>query len=169
MLESGFRCAVPRCRAVAPLEIEHIEDNAKVGKHEFANMIVLCRNCHGLKGSGSRKLDRKALKAIKHNLGLISNRYNDIERRILENFAENPDTTHVVLPGTEILFGYLLKDGLIEGMPGDQTDEAIHGTASDGRVFFITRGHRLTASGHEFVRRLREHMAADSPVEELPS
>ncbi len=132
-------------------------------------MIVLCRNCHGIKGSGPRKLDRKALKAIKHNLGLINYRYNDIERRILEHFAENPDSAYVVLPGTEILFGYLLKDGLIEGMPGDEVEEAIHGVAADDRVFFVTRGYGLTARGHEFVRRLRQNMAADSPAGELRS
>ncbi len=40
--------------------IEHIEDWARVKKHEFANRLVLCLNCHGLKGEGPRKLDRKA-------------------------------------------------------------------------------------------------------------
>lgn len=164
MIEAGYRCAVPTCRAVAPLEIEHIEDYAKVQKHEFSNMIVLCRNCHGLKGTGPRKLDRKALKEIKHNLGLINNRYNDVERRILEHFAEHPDSEYVVLPGTEILFGYLLKDGLITGLSEHQVPGA-QWVIDAGRVIFITRGYALTEHGQEFVRRLRENMAADSPAD----
>ena len=32
-VEAGHRCAIPTCRAVAPLEIEHIEDWAKVREH----------------------------------------------------------------------------------------------------------------------------------------
>ncbi|CQD21584.1 HNH endonuclease [Mycolicibacterium conceptionense] len=116
MIEAGYRCAVPTCRTVAPLEIEHIDDYAKVGKHEFANMIVLCANCHRMKGSGPRQLDRKALKIIKANLATINHRYNDTERRILEHFTENPEADAVLLPETPVLFGYLIKDGLIEGL-----------------------------------------------------
>ncbi|MFQ6397728.1 HNH endonuclease signature motif containing protein [Nocardia sp. KC 131] len=39
MLESGYRCAVPTCRTVEPLDIEHIDEYATVKKHEFSNMI----------------------------------------------------------------------------------------------------------------------------------
>jgi hypothetical protein len=55
-LEAGYRCAIPTCRAVAPLTIDHIEDWANVKEHKFINMLVLCRNCHGIKGEGPRKL-----------------------------------------------------------------------------------------------------------------
>ena len=55
MIEAGYRCAIPTCRTVQPLQIEHIEDYSKVQKHEFANMLVLCANCHGMKGEGPRK------------------------------------------------------------------------------------------------------------------
>jgi hypothetical protein len=160
MIESGYRCAVPTCRAVAPLDIDHNDDYAKVKKHEFSNMIVLCKNCHGLKGKGPRKLDRKALRIMKHNLGLINHRYNDTERRILEHFAENPDSPYVVLPATEILFGYLLKDGLIEGLPADAVKEGQYGLAGN-EILFITRGYALTKQGQEFVHRLRGNLAAD--------
>lgn len=161
MVEAGFRCAVLTCRTVEPLEIDHIDDYAQVGKHEFSNMIVLCANCHRRKGTGSRKLDRKALRIIKYHLGLVSRRYNDVERRILEHFVSNPAVTYVVLPATEVLFGYLLKDGLLDGLPGDQADEAIHGLAADGQTFYITRAYTLTEQGKDFVRRLREHLADD--------
>lgn len=49
MVEADHRCAIPTCRAVAPLVFEHIEDWAKVREHKFENMIVLCANCNGLK------------------------------------------------------------------------------------------------------------------------
>ena len=61
-VEAGHRCAIPTCGAVAPPVIEHIDDWATVKEHRFENMIVLCANCHGLKGDGPRKLDRNALR-----------------------------------------------------------------------------------------------------------
>jgi hypothetical protein len=106
-MEAGHRCAIPTCRAVAPLVIEHIDDWAMVQEHKFENMIVLCANCHGLKGEGSRKLDRKALRQYKLNLGVINNRYSDFERRVLEYFAENPRAWQMDLPtGLDMLVLY---------------------------------------------------------------
>src|SRR4051812_22406734 len=87
MVEAGHRCAVPTCRAVAPLQIEHIDDWAKVKEHDFSNQIVLCANCHGLKGTGPRRLDRKALRQYKANLGVLTGRYSNLERRVLDYFA----------------------------------------------------------------------------------
>jgi hypothetical protein len=63
-----------------------------------------------------------------------------------------------VLPETPVLFGYLLKDGLIEGLPPKVVPDAIWGTAADGQTFFFTRGYVLTEDGKELVRRLRENM-----------
>ena len=63
MLEAGHRCAILTCRQIGPLQIEHIEDWARVKKHDFENMIVLCANCHGRKGCHRRRspeLDRTA-------------------------------------------------------------------------------------------------------------
>lgn len=162
MIEAGYRCAVPTCRAVEPLEIEHINDYAVVKTHEFSNMLVLCRNCHGRKGAGPRKLDRKALRMIKHNLGIVNQRYNDVERRILEHFVEHPESSHVVLPETPVLFGYLLKDGLITGLSGPEVEDAIWGTVATGQEFFFTRGYALTRLGQEFVHQLRENLEAGS-------
>src|SRR3954454_2013730 len=138
MIEAGYRCAIPTCRTVQPLEIEHIEDYARVKKHEFSNMIVLCRNCHGLKGTGPRALDRKALKRLKANLAIINQRYNDTERRILEHFVQNPHEHKVVLPATEVLFHYLLQDGLLVT---ESEPTGFWGTTKDEGDFFITRGY----------------------------
>jgi 5-methylcytosine-specific restriction endonuclease McrA len=53
MIEAGYRCAV--CKETSGLVIDHIVEWAKVLKHEFNNMIVLCAVCH------ARRLTRKVL------------------------------------------------------------------------------------------------------------
>jgi len=145
-IESGYRCAIPTCRAVAPLVIDHIDDWTVVKEHRFENMIVLCANCHGLKGEGPRKLDRKALRQYKVSLGIIHGRYGEVERRILESLAENPHVEEFTLPrGLDVLVMYLIKDGLLEKfMP---TNAAIFGSPS------WATGYRVTPAGREFVDR----------------
>jgi HNH endonuclease len=151
-VEAGHRCAIPTCRAVAPLVIEHIDDWATVREHTFENMIVLCANCHGLKGEGPRKLDRKALRQYKINLGIINNRYSDFERRVLEYFTEE-DRWHLVLPADlDILVLYLIKDGLLVKVPREK------GTWYDEKL--TQQGYVLTPAGREFVKNL----AAAQPV-----
>jgi 5-methylcytosine-specific restriction endonuclease McrA len=51
MIEAGYRCAI--CKETSSLHIEHIVEWAKVGEHEFSNMIVLCATCHGRKTNTS--------------------------------------------------------------------------------------------------------------------
>jgi hypothetical protein len=151
-VEAGHRCAILTCRAVAPLVIEHIDDWATVREHRFENMIVLCANCHGLKGEGPRKLDRKALRQYKINLGILNNRYSDFERRVLEYFTEK-DSWHLVLPADlDILVLYLIKDGLLVKVPREK------GTWYDERL--TQQGYVLTLAGQEFVKKL----AAAQPV-----
>ena len=152
-IEAGHRCAIPTCRAVAPLVIEHIDDWATVREHKFENMIVLSANCHGLKGDGPRKLDRKALRQYKANLGVINSRYGGIERRALVFFAENPGVNEISLPGgLDILLLYLIMDGLLIKRP------------LGGGVYFgsvpMHQGYILTPAGREFVSR----WAAAQPV-----
>ncbi|MGI5165628.1 HNH endonuclease signature motif containing protein [Spirillospora sp. CA-253888] len=119
MLEADHRCAIPTCRVVAPLNIEHIDDWARVQKHEFDNLIVLCANCHGLKKdkTNARHLDRKALRQYKANLGLLNARYGDFERRVIELFASNPGARVIKLTGgsdiNRIQLMHLLRDGML--------------------------------------------------------
>jgi hypothetical protein len=139
LVEAGHRCAIPTCRAAAPLELEHIDDWATVQRHDFENMIVLCANCHGRKGDRSGQIDRLALRQYKANLAVINSRYGDLERRVLEEFAEQrtrlrpvfdgqPDVAEdwprglsVAVPGTmRLLMKYLVRDGYVELVPGGQ-------------------------------------------------
>src|SRR4051794_20813860 len=101
MVEAGHRCAIPTCRMTSGLEVHHIVDWAKVKEHTFDNLICLCAVCHHRATIG--EIDRLAMLQYKANLGVLSNRYGDFERRILEMFTvanEEPSTALVLtLPG----------------------------------------------------------------------
>ncbi|MEU7025303.1 HNH endonuclease signature motif containing protein [Streptomyces sp. NPDC046275] len=66
-VEAGHRCAIPTCRAT-PLEIAHIVPWARVRRHEFHNMIVLCPNCHTRFDRG--EIDRQSMFRYKELLRL---------------------------------------------------------------------------------------------------
>jgi hypothetical protein len=60
----------------------------RVKTHDFHNVIVLCANCHGRKGSRRGQIDRKSLRQYKVNLAVVNSRYGELERRILDYFAD---------------------------------------------------------------------------------
>lgn len=45
--EAGYKCANPRCRYPITLEVHHLHYVSEGGKDEPANLLPLCRNCHG--------------------------------------------------------------------------------------------------------------------------
>jgi hypothetical protein len=50
----------------------------------------------------------------KANLGLLASRYGEVERRVIEYFAENPGERVVYLAGgMQLLVRYLIKDGYL--------------------------------------------------------
>jgi hypothetical protein len=155
-VEAGYRCAIPTCRAVAPLHIEHIDDYATVQEHEFENMIVLCANYHGLKSDKPRQLDRKALLQFKANLGLLNHRYGDLERRLLEDFAQTSDPNVRFLPGSmELLVRNLVRDGYLKKEVVEGGYRRIYGKDEhEGIVIEVPdfAGCSLTDSGREFVK-----------------
>ena len=168
-IEAGYRCAIPTCRAVAPLEIEHIEDWAKVQEHKFENMIVLCANCHGRKGGGRGQLDRQALRQYKANLALLNHRYGEFERRILDYFAQNPQANMILLPGgMELLVYHLMVDGYLSQAAGFQPAffASYQGVDSEGREMQIDIPSQvmcvLTPAGLEFVKNWKEAKPLDS-------
>jgi hypothetical protein len=154
MVEAGHRCAIPTCRAVAPLEFEHIVDWSKTGKHEFDNMIVLCASCHGLKveGADAGKLDRKALRQYKANLRIIGGRYGGgIERHILEYFALDPNSAPIQLTfGQKFMITYLLHDGLLAPVNG--VGEIVIGDPTKPEIR-VMQSYGLTDSGRQFVEK----------------
>ena len=119
LVEAGHRCAIPTCRQI-PVEFCHIEPWAKVKAHSFENIIALCPTCHSRNTKGD--IDTKSLAVYKANLGVLNLRYNDIERRLLGEFASNPDWISFHLPGPSGVFVLMLvRDGLIQ-----MTDEGPH-------------------------------------------
>lgn len=93
LVEAGHRCAIPRCR-------------------QTPVVIALCPTCHARYDGG--EIDRKAMLQYKANLSVLNGRYSDLERRVLEWFAEHPNDNRIQMPiGFDILLSYLIKDRLL--------------------------------------------------------
>jgi hypothetical protein len=154
LVEAGHRCAIPSCRQ-HPVDIEHIDDWAKVQKHEFENLIALCPTCHRRKGNGPDQIDRKALRQYKANLAVLNSRYGDLERRVIELHAkalreggiaaDNPPM-FALGTGSFLHLMYLIQDGYLVQVPwrGSQLNF--------GPVPAI-EGFQFTPAGTEFVQR----------------
>lgn len=144
LIEAGHRCAIPTCRTV-PVELAHIVPWAKVREHSFENIIALCPTCHTRYDNGD--IDLTAMKMYKANLGIVSGRYGEIERRVLDQLAESGGKlTRFRLPGGwELHLMYLIRDGLIAKVaPGAQV--IINGISA-------TDDYVVTPAGQEFVRQ----------------
>jgi hypothetical protein len=90
LVEAGHKCAIPRC-GHGDVDIHHIVPWETCGKHEYANLISLCPNCHRRAHKG--EIDRKSLHLYKAALvasfqvsgeALFSAPAVEIERRIYE-------------------------------------------------------------------------------------
>jgi hypothetical protein len=88
------------------------------------------------------------MRQYKANLSVVSSRYSDLERRVIEFFVDNPQQGAIFLPGgLQLLLGYLVKDGLL----------AIKAKLlpSIGGSILTNDEYRLTDAGQEFVDHLR--------------
>ena len=146
LIEAGHRCAIPTCRQI-PVEIAHIVPYAKTKNNSFENLIALCPTCHTR--FDTKQIDRESMRQYKANLSVVSSRYSDLERRVIEYFVDNPRLDTIFLPGgLELLLGYLMKDGLLE-----KQFKLIPGIG--GGSIFTNDEYRLTDEGKEFVGHLR--------------
>jgi len=110
LVEAGHRCAIPTCKQV-PVEIHHIDGDRT--DHSFENLIALCPTCHAR--ADRVEIDRPSLRIYKANLGLVSLRYGDLERRVLDGFVNHPAADFVEIPtALEALMSYLVRDGIVE-------------------------------------------------------
>ena len=88
------------------------------------------------------------MRQYKANLSVVSSRYSDLERRVIEFFVDNPHQDTIFLSGgLQLLLGYLVKDGLLE-------IKAKLLPALGGSIFTNDEYH-LTHAGKEFVGHLR--------------
>jgi hypothetical protein len=145
LVEAGHRCAIPTCRQT-PVEIAHIVPWAQSHKHTFDNLIALCPTCHARYDAPRSEIDRLAMRQYKSNLSVLNQRYGDLERRVLQRFADDPELEIIeVLGNMEILLMFLIRDGLLDALP-------LKG------AMFVTSGmleqqFRITAKGRDFVSK----------------
>jgi HNH endonuclease len=143
LVEAHHRCAI--CREPS-YDVAHIEPWSRVKEHTFENLIALCPNCHRRHHEG--QIDMASLRMYKANLSIISERYGDYERRVLEMFAENPQAIRISLTQADIHVLYLVKDGLLNDLG------PVRGaTIRAGDVLLSPKAYELTEKGREFVDR----------------
>lgn len=149
-MEAGHRCAIPTCRATTT-EIAHIDPWAETQDNSFENLIALCPNCH-TRFDQKKEIDRPAMKMYKHNLGIVSNRYGEFERRLFEYLAKTGERVFVLGPAGDLLVANAVKDGFFE-------DQRIVGTGLQvmgpgfNKNFPTTFTFRVTGAGLEFIKR----------------
>lgn len=69
-IECGFRCAVPTCRYPVPLEVHHLCHVSEGGGNNEENLLVLCRNCHGM--YHEKTITAEALMVYKRNIQALT-------------------------------------------------------------------------------------------------
>lgn len=77
LVEAGHRCAIPTCRSLVGVDIHHIVPWAECHKHEYANLIALCPNCHRMAHNGM--IDRKSQFMYKDKLRLAHDQFSRFE------------------------------------------------------------------------------------------
>jgi hypothetical protein len=110
LIESGYRCAMPLCRETT-LEFAHIEPWSKVQVHEFANIVALCPTDHARFDKG--QIDKIAMRQIKANLSLLSHRYTELERRVLDQFARDGGDYVGLEASLEVMYRSLVEDDVL--------------------------------------------------------
>lgn len=153
LLEAGHRCAIPTCRQ-HPVQIDHIDDWAKVKQHRPENLIALCGTCHDRKTKGD--IDRQSLLQYKANLQLLTSRYSRYELRLLEHLTQLGDVA--VGGDRDIDVREMIRDGLIQVV-----DEDWSGTAMQD--FPTSRTFRITEAGATVVASF----LAGEPVQATPA
>lgn len=145
LVEAGHRCAIPTCRQPT-VDVAHIKPWADVKEHTFDNLIALCPTCHRRYDKG--EIDRKAMLQYKANLGILTSRYGEIERRVLKWFGDNPKERLLELEGGgyDVFLMYLLQDGLL----AEEVEQLLQGVSYLGPGI---RRFALTDKGRAFVNR----------------
>ncbi|WP_375491982.1 HNH endonuclease signature motif containing protein [uncultured Jatrophihabitans sp.] len=153
-IEAGYRCAMPTCRE-QEIDIAHIVPWADVQEHKFENLIALCTPHHRQQERGD--IDRKAIRQIKANLSLLNNRYTEVERNILNEFARQPDLQRLAIDHTMMIMcrgllddGYLevevhADDGIASVLTDDETGEELM------RIPLAPDVLKLTPAGRTFL------------------
>lgn len=155
--EAGYRCAIPTCRQF-PIDVHHIVERAEGGEDVFENLIALCATCHA-RYHRLKDIPRISIQHYKSSLSLLNARYNETERRLLQLFAEQPDSDEMELSDSlDFHLMYLLRDGLLrdDGVPHTRDERTGTIMSSVGRRRYV-----LTPRGRDFVSRWLEGRQLD--------
>ena len=143
LIEAGHRCAIPTCKQT-PIEIAHIIPWSECKEHSFGNLIALCPTCHTRFDKG--EITRKEMQIYKNNLSILNSRYGDLERRVLQVFAEEKSVDQIWLPGgIDIMLMYLLSDGMLSDT-GQNSGVILAGVPS-------LKLYQITEKGRTFVQK----------------
>jgi len=148
-VEAGHRCAIPTCRQ-HPVENAHVEPRKPDGSNDvFDNLIALCPTCHTRYDKG--EIDRTSMRQYKANLSVLNSRYGDLERRLLQEYADDPEAKVIQLPGGwAILLKYLLEDELIRPVSHQElgVGQAVTIMGMPSHEYFA-----ITSKGQDFIGR----------------
>jgi hypothetical protein len=146
------------------VEIAHIEPWSKVKEHTFDNLIALCPTCHTRFDSPTGEIDRKAMRQYKANLGILTSRYGEIERRFLEQFIGRPDIYSIQMPAaSDLLMLNLARDGMVTRGFVDRSI-GLHIPIGSAAVIDFTgtqETYSITEKGRELVSRMAEARSVD--------
>jgi hypothetical protein len=112
LTEAGFRCAVPTCRAILTLDINHINEVSEGGGNELSNLICLCPNCHAL--YHRQKIPRDSIRVWKNMLVTLNGAF---DRLAIDDllFLEKLPRNTLALSGDGVLkFSKLLAAGMAQ-------------------------------------------------------
>lgn len=151
LVEAGHRCAIPTCRATTT-EIAHIVPWAETQDNSFENLIALCPNCH-TRFDQKKEIDRLAVKMYKHNLGILTNRYGEFERRLFEVLAKSNERVFVLGAAGDLLVANAVKDGFFEDKHVEGAGFQVNGSDGFSKNFPMTFTYWVTDAGVEFIRR----------------
>jgi hypothetical protein len=115
----------------------------------FDNLIALCGTCHTRYDTG--QIDRLAMRRYKANLSVLNGRYSDLERRVLQQFADEPAANAIDLQGMNFHLLYLIRDGLLVDTGPAPGPGGSFVSARIGGVEMVPKRYMLTQRGREFV------------------
>lgn len=154
LVEAGHRCAIPTCRSTTT-EVAHIIPWATTKDDSFENLIALCPNCH-TRFDQKKEIDSKSIKMYKHNLGILNNRYGELERRLFEILAQTKERVFVLGAAGDILVANAIKDGFFEDKHVEGHGFLVTGDNGFQKNFPMTFTYWVTDAGVEFIKRFAE-------------
>src|SRR6266849_3397548 len=110
LAKAGYRCAVPTCRTILAIDLNHIIEVQDGGPNELPNLLALCPNCHALYTRGT--ISRDAINVWKTILVALNHAF---DKESISNllFLKRTINNQVAVSGDGVLkFSHLIASGL---------------------------------------------------------